>query len=260
MSNKTGFANQEALSDRGVIGLACDLVDIKPEYSGITKFLLGRVLVVDNIDNALFIARKYRYTLRIVTLEGENLSAGGAISGGAFKNTSNLLGRRREIDDLEKNIKELTQEKDTLSKKLTENRSEMSVVSEELEKINKALQEQSILKNTVELKLRQENDKKNNIINEFKDYTEENKDIAGQETDINKNSQEYNEELSGYEDRNVELERLINEKASELEAKRLSHEEQTEEFDTIKLEHASKLRSMQISVRIFSVSKAMLFQ
>lgn len=240
MSNKTGFTNQDALSDRGVIGLACDLVDIKSEYSGIAKFLLGRILVVDNIDNALFIARKYRYTLRIVTLEGENLSAGGAISGGAFKNTSNLLGRRREIDELKKSIKELVNEKDILGKKLTENRSEMIVVSEELEKITKALQEQSILKNTVELKIRQENDKKCNIINEFKDYTEENNDIAGKENNINKNSQEYNEELSGYEDRNAELERLISEKAAELEKKRLYHEEQTEKFDTIKLEHAAE--------------------
>ena len=67
------------------------------EYEGLAKYLLGRILVVDNIENALVIARKYKYSLRIVTLEGEQLNPGGSMTGGAFKNSSNLLGRRREI-------------------------------------------------------------------------------------------------------------------------------------------------------------------
>jgi len=239
MSNKTGFTNMEALNDRGVIGLACDLVDIKPEYAGITKFLLGRILVVDNIDNALFIARKYKYTLRIVTLEGENLSAGGAISGGAYKNTSNLLGRRREIEEIEKTIKTLSEEKEQLNKSLTENRSRMSVLTEELEKVNKALQEQVILKNTVELNIKQASAKKNEIINEFKDFTEENQNISGQINDINKDSKQLSEELTGCEDRNAKLEQMIAEKTQILEEKKAIHEAKSEEIDAIKLEIAS---------------------
>jgi len=96
--NKTGFTNEAALNEKGVIGLASDLVEIKKEWSNISRYLLGRVIVVDNIDNALLLSRKYNNTLRIVTLEGENISPGGSISGGAFKNSSNLLGRRREIE------------------------------------------------------------------------------------------------------------------------------------------------------------------
>ena len=57
--------------------------------------------MVDTIDNAIALARKFQYSLRIVTLEGELLSAGGSMTGGAFKNTSNLLGRKREIEELE---------------------------------------------------------------------------------------------------------------------------------------------------------------
>lgn len=64
--------------------------------------MLGRIVVVDNVDNAVKIARKFDYGIRMVTLEGELLVPGGAISGGAFKNNSNLLGRRREMDELEK--------------------------------------------------------------------------------------------------------------------------------------------------------------
>ncbi|MFR4318380.1 MAG: hypothetical protein ACLT2Z_02295 [Eubacterium sp.] len=85
MSNKTNFNAPDALEEKGVIGLASDLVDIKKEYEGVTKYLLGRVMVVDTIDNAIAIERKYRYTVRIVTLEGEYLNVGGSISGGALE-------------------------------------------------------------------------------------------------------------------------------------------------------------------------------
>ena len=83
-------------------------------------------MVVDTIDHAIAIERKYRYTVRIVTLEGEYLNVGGSISGGAFKNNSNLLGRRREIEEIEKSLASLKEEKESLDKELTNNRSEMS--------------------------------------------------------------------------------------------------------------------------------------
>mgnify|MGYP002237052794 FL=1 len=118
----------------------------KKEYEGVTKYLLGKVVVVDTIDNAIALERKYRYSLRIVTLEGEYLNIGGSISGGAFKNNSNLLGRRREIEELENKLKDLKNEKENLDKNLIENRSKTSVLNDELDKINKALQEQNIAK------------------------------------------------------------------------------------------------------------------
>ena len=81
------------------------MVHTKKEYENVAKAMLGRIVVVDNVDNAVKIARKFDYGIRMVTLEGELLVPGGAISGGAFKNASNLLGRRREMDELEKLLK-----------------------------------------------------------------------------------------------------------------------------------------------------------
>ena len=86
--------------EKGVLGPVSDFVDTKPEYKEIIKYLIGRFVLVDNIDNALKLAKKYNRTLRIVTLEGEFLNVGGSISGGAFKNKGNLLARKREIDEL----------------------------------------------------------------------------------------------------------------------------------------------------------------
>lgn len=216
MSNKTNFNAPDALEEHGVIGLASDLVEIDKKYEGVTKYLLGRVMVVDTIDNAITIERKYRYTIRIVTLEGEYLNVGGSISGGAFKNTSNLLGRRREIEDLEKHLKELKSEKEELDQELVENRGRISVISEEITKVTNALQEQQLIKNTIEINLKQANQKKDTLVNEYQDYTKESDNISVEIEDIHKNSSELNNELSGTEDRSVELEQMIREKTEEL--------------------------------------------
>ncbi len=91
---------KNAVGEYGVIGIAAKLVQAGNEYDTLVNYLLGAVLVVDNIDNALRIADKYRHSLRMVTLDGELLSPGGSISGGAYKNTSSLIGRRRELNEL----------------------------------------------------------------------------------------------------------------------------------------------------------------
>ena len=75
-----------ALNEEGIIGVAASLVEFEPKYAGLVSHILGRTLVADNMDSATRIARKYRYSLRIVTLDGEQLRPGGSISGGAFKN------------------------------------------------------------------------------------------------------------------------------------------------------------------------------
>ena len=104
MERRQSFGQPGALKEMGVLGLASELVSADEKYSGLVSYLLGRVVVVDQIDHAIALAKKYRYSLRIVTLDGELLSPGGSMTGGAFKNSSNLLGRRREIEELQKGI------------------------------------------------------------------------------------------------------------------------------------------------------------
>ena len=83
----SNFQSPAALKEQGVIGLADTLVTAESTYRTLLSQLLGRTLVVDTIDHAIAIARKYRHTLRIVTLEGESLSPGGSMTGGAFRNS-----------------------------------------------------------------------------------------------------------------------------------------------------------------------------
>ncbi len=101
-----GKFDEAVLDEEGVIGTAASLVQTQPRYSNIVRHLLGRTIVATDADLATAIAKKYSYRLYIVTLEGENLRPGGSISGGAYKNTGNLLGRNSEMSRLKASVEE----------------------------------------------------------------------------------------------------------------------------------------------------------
>lgn len=236
IANRTGFSNEKVLSEKGVLGLACDLVHIKKEYEAIAKYLLGRIVVVDHIDNALIIARKYSYTIRIVTLEGELLNAGGSMSGGAFKNSSNLLGRRREIEDLEKSISDSESRRRECEESIKDIRENILSNNSELDKIKKVLQEQFILQNTIKLNLNQANERQKEINDSYEDFKREKSEIGIQITDIKENSNELNMELKTYEDLNESLEEKIKELTAKVEEEKNKESKQNEKVDSMKIE------------------------
>ncbi|MBR1629097.1 MAG: chromosome segregation protein SMC, partial [Lachnospiraceae bacterium] len=104
----------------GVIGMAIELVEFDPRYEGILSYLVGRVVVCEQIDAALLLARKNHYSLNIVTLEWEYLRPGGSLSGGAFRNSGNLLSRNRQMEELKHTIDTLTSERDAAQKRLSD--------------------------------------------------------------------------------------------------------------------------------------------
>ena len=98
-------------NESGVIGIASDLVKYNKKYEQIILNLLGRTVIVDNMDTAIKIAKQNGYTFRIVTTEGDLINPSGAITGGSVaKKTVNILGRGKEIEKLEKEIKNLKQQ------------------------------------------------------------------------------------------------------------------------------------------------------
>jgi len=151
--NPQEFKTPEVLNEKGVLGMADTLVKTKKEYVNVAKAMLGRIVVVDNVDNAVKIARKYDYGIRMVTLEGELLVPGGAISGGAFKNNSNLLSRRREMDELDKRMKEALKEIDKLLTDIEETKAKRNEERVAIEKNKLALQDKFIAQNTARLNL-----------------------------------------------------------------------------------------------------------
>jgi chromosome segregation protein len=100
-----GLSNEEknVLKMDGCIGIASELIDYNRKYSNIFSYLLGRVVVVKNMDQGISIAKRFRYSFRIVTIEGDTLNPGGSMTGGSTGNrTTGILGRQREIEELEK--------------------------------------------------------------------------------------------------------------------------------------------------------------
>ncbi len=144
---------KKALSEQGVIGMADTLVKTAKEYENIAASLLGRVLVVDTIDHATAIARKFHYSLRIVTLEGELLQPGGSMTGGAFKNNSNLLGRNREIEALEKAISDCTNREKKIHDRLEDVKTAEELLVDDFEEIQTALQDFYLRQNTLQVEV-----------------------------------------------------------------------------------------------------------
>ena len=184
LDNPPELKAKEALNEPGVLGMADELVDTDPKYRSVAKAMLGRIVAVDNVDNAVKIARKYNYTVRMVTLEGELLVPGGAISGGAFKNNSNLLGRRREMDDMEKNVKKYKEQMDTLQKEIEEakaKRNELRTLSEEL---RTELQGKFIEQNTARLNVQNEEERQKEQKAGYSDLKAENDEIENKIEEI----------------------------------------------------------------------------
>ena len=99
------------LKSTGVLGVASELIEFDKKNEPVFNHLLGGTIIVDNIDNALSLAKSTSYAVKIVTLDGDVINPTGAISGGSKKeNTVNLLGREREIKDIMSDIEALKNE------------------------------------------------------------------------------------------------------------------------------------------------------
>lgn len=116
----------------GYIGAASELISYDKKYDGIIKSLLGRVIVVDNIDNAITMSRTFGYKFRVVTLDGDVLNAGGSMSGGSVNKQSGFLSRATEIKELGKEISSLTSEMHELASNKDEMNKDLSATESRL--------------------------------------------------------------------------------------------------------------------------------
>ena len=129
----------------GIVGIASDLVSFDRKYEQIILNLLGKTVVVDNMQNAINIAKENNYSFRIITVEGDIINPSGAITGGSVaKKTVNILGRSREIESLEKEIKKIKSKIEKLEKEKEEYINSSEVIIEQVQGLEKQLQETDI--------------------------------------------------------------------------------------------------------------------
>ncbi len=167
--------------------------------------------MVDHIDNALAVARKYNQTLRIVTCDGELINPGGALTGGAYRNSSNLLGRKRELDELKEKINQLKATAETaaaLDESLKTNRENLRT---EIEQLNTKLQEQYLSKNTLSLNIEQVSARLEESERAFASIKKEIDELNKQIAEINNNKDQLEENNKKHQAAQVECEKRIEE-------------------------------------------------
>ena len=200
--------------ENGAVGFANQLVECDSEFTELARYLLGRILVVDNIDNALAIARRHNHSLRIVTLEGDMLSPGGSMSGGAFKNSSNLLGRRREIEELEASVSVKEAELKKSEEQLTAAREQLGALRTEIEQIKAEIQDKQLAENTAAMNLDTASKKQEELNRAYTNSKRESDEIENTVTRINAEIDACKVALSESE----RIDRELNEKISSCNA------------------------------------------
>lgn len=238
IGNRTSFTQEKALKEPGVLGLANELVHADKEYEGLLKYLLGRVVVADSIDNAIALARKYQYSLRIVTLEGELLNAGGSMTGGAFKNASNLLGRKREIEELEEACKKALLQVDRTNENLVLQEGLLAGFNEEMENQRQEKQALYLEQNTVRLGISQLEEKKTEIAESASDMMTEHRQLEEQSQEIVENRLQLKAQTDVLKDRGQKNQEEIESLTAILEDSKKEREVLAKELSAVQLETA----------------------
>ena len=196
----------------GLIGVASDIVKYDKKYENIVSNLLGRTVIVDNMDTGVAVAKENKYSFRIVTLGGDIINSSGAITGGSVaQKTVNILGRSREIEALTKQIEKLTAEIEKIQKDKEDYTNSISEFVQESQELEQKMQEFNIGYATEKQKmvgieetvLRLET-----MLNKLRD---EDKKIKEQKEEYAKQKEELNQEVLDIEKENEDLSKVIKE-------------------------------------------------
>lgn len=198
------------------IGICSDLIQYSKEYTSLVENLLGRVVLVEDIDKAVALAREAGHRFKIVTLEGDIVNPGGALTGGSLKVNSNILSRKRIINELDLEIK--SKEKDKLNLENTIRESHEYI--EDLEKEIEVLRNSKLGKDRSRIGLE----------TELKILTES-------KSNKKKNIESYKEESSKIRDSIESSKKIYDECQNTLESISIESKDNTSNIEDLVLEH-----------------------
>ncbi len=249
ISAKGNSNAQNILSEPGVVGMASTLVQADKQFDNLVEYLLGRFVVVDHIDNAIALAKKYRHTLRIVTKEGELLSPGGSMSGGAYKNNNNLLGRRREMDDLEEKVKKYKERLKEINEEIEKGQKEQKEQQKAMEDNNRIRQDLILKQNTAKINYdRAAGDFQKNQ-DDLEQIQLDSQGIERQKEELKKALQELQDSISDSESQNKDTEARIESLNEKLEEARQQEKDLTEKNNQLLLEISSQSQSNEFALQ-----------
>ena len=199
-------------NEKGVIGIASDLIKYSKKYEQIITNLLGRTVIVDNMETAIKVAKQNGYTFRIITVEGDVINPSGAITGGSVaKKTVNILGRGREIEKLEKEIKALKEKIAKLEKEKQDYENSIEDILEGATSLEKELQEIDITYATEKQKLVSVEENITKIEQRLEKLRKENQSLEEQKKQTIENKIKIEEEIRTLTEKTEKLTKIINE-------------------------------------------------
>ncbi len=236
----------QIIEEQGVLGIAKELVSYDPVYEGIFSDLLDRVLIVDNMENAIRINKKYNYSVKIVTLEGELFNPGGAITGGSLsKNTSNIFSRSREIRELKTDIENLKEKENHFKTQIQELSDQVKTLDEEILDKKDELTDRTIQEGNLENILDQVNQFLKELNQKKTRLEEEAQSLVQRQASTAEGIQKTAEELAKSEQIIKNLQGEINSFQASLTEEREHREQKSNELTQIKV----KISGLEESLR-----------
>ncbi len=196
--------------ENGIVGIASDLVKYNKKYEQIILNLLGRTIIVDNMETAIKVAKQNGYSFRIVTKEGDLINPSGAITGGSVaKKTVNILGRSKEIEKLEKEIKNLKQKIEKLQNDKQNYEESIEGIIELSANLEKELQEIDIKYATEKQKVISIDENIEKLTKRLNRLKEEQTNIEKQKEESIENKEEIKKQIEEITEKNEELSKII---------------------------------------------------
>ena len=233
-SNKIDVRNIRA--NTKFIGVASDLISYDDKYKNILENILGRTIIIDNIDNGIKFAKETNHKFKIVTLEGEILNPGGSLTGGSLRTNGNILSRKRLIAEYSEKIKTIKIENSFLIDEREKTSQSIIITREILEKCKEKISE-------VEKSIILEKSNISRVNDEIKSLRDNSNKLEGEKSDLGSYLSEtlektnfVNNEILSIDNKHSENKKQIEELGEDLRNNSDLYEEHKIEFDELNLE------------------------
>lgn len=251
-----GAEKNKILSEKGILGTADSLVHYDSIYDGIIKFLLGRVIIAENLDYAVDFSKKYKYSYKVVTLEGDTLSVGGAMTGGSVsKKSTGIFGRSREIKELKEYLDIFGKEVSEIRDKMTASENKIQSIAEKISEMNMALREIQVKNENAEndiLRTKTSLDDKNQKLNI---YILEEKQLKEQSDFAKSDLERAKERLLITEQEIEKINEILSKYQTDVESERVYQNELLNEITDIKINISNIEQSRKNSENIIKQIK-----
>lgn len=245
-AKKLNEGEKKILQAKGVIGVASDLIEYKNEFRNIFEFLLGRVLIVETLEDGIKLSKHSSHMYRIVSLDGDVLNPGGSMTGGSYSsNSTNILGRDRQINELEHELKALNENHLHLVNKIQELQNEKVQLENRIIKIEEEANEVNVTLVKLENKYNQfssDNIRNNALIEKY--ITEKNQ-LINENNNSDSNISDLENELNDLSEKTSKIQVSIDDLTKVFEKQKLTKDEYIKENTEIQVKSATILQELK---------------